>query len=135
MPADTKIDLQGILRLTTDYARTCNWDDSLLMLLNLVLEELAVNVHEHARGRNRRFEVTIQEEYQGRVRLDFRDNGEPFDPLTNAPPPDLTSDALGRIPGGLGIHLVRSLAADAAYRRENNRNVLSLLFDNPPPES
>ena len=134
MQADDGIDLPSMVRMTTDYGRTQDWNNGLLMQLNLVLEELAVNVLQHGRRPRRRFDVIIRKEPRGRVRLDFRDDGDPFDPLAAAPPPDLSSDALGRVPGGLGIHLIRSLAAEAAYRREGGRNVLSLLFDNPPQE-
>ena len=88
----------------------------------------------HGRRPRRRFDVMIREESPGRVRLDFRDDGEPFDPLSQAPAADLSSGAVDRGVGGLGIHLIRTFAAEAAYRREDGRNVLSLVFDDPSQE-
>lgn len=134
MRADRQVDLPGMVRMTNDYGRARGWNEGLLMYVNLALEELAVNVLVHGRRPRRRFEVTLREESPGRVRLDFRDDGEPFDPLTEAPAADLSSGAGERLAGGLGIHLIRAFAAEAAYRRENGRNVLSLVFDAPSPE-
>lgn len=67
------IDLPSMVRMTTDYGRTQDWNNGLLMQLNLVLEELAVNVLQYGRRPRRRFDVTIRKEPRGRVRLDFRD--------------------------------------------------------------
>ena len=134
MQADQTIDLPRMVRMTTEYGQARDWNDCLLMHINLILEELAANVLLHGRRPRRRFDVTIREEPHGRVQLDFRDDDEPFDPLAEAPPPDLSSNALGRTPGGLGVHLIRSITAEAAYRREDGHNVLSLVLDNPPQE-
>lgn len=60
-----------------------------------------------------------------RVCLEFRDSGRPFNPLT-APPPDLTAPAEERAAGGLGIHLIRSLADSVAYDYSQGCNVLQV---------
>ena len=134
MQADQAIDLPCMVRMTTEYGQARRWNDFLLMQINLILEELAANVLLHGRRPRRRFDVTIREEPRGRVQLDFHDDDEPFNPLAEAPSPDLSSDALERTPGGLGIHLIRTFTAEAAYRREDGRNILSLVLDNPPQE-
>jgi len=53
------------------------------------------------------------------------DNGRPFDP-TAVPPPDLTLPLEQRTPGGLGIHLMRSMVDRLQYRRSSGRNRLRL---------
>jgi anti-sigma regulatory factor (Ser/Thr protein kinase) len=59
--------------------------------------------------------------------LEVIDEAAPFDPLGIAPP-NLTP-ALGDRPiGGLGIHLVRSLADEITYGREAGRNVVTVCF-------
>ena len=54
------------------------------------------------------------------------DSGIPFDP-TQQPEVDTTLPAEKRNIGGLGIHLVRQLMDEIHYRREEGKNVLSLL--------
>ncbi len=46
--------------------------------------------------------------------IEFIDDGDPFDPLA-APPPDLEAPLEERDLGGLGVHIVRSLADEVRY--------------------
>lgn len=59
----------------------------------------------------------------GTVELRVEDRAPPFDPL-GVPPPALESEIGERSVGGLGIHLIRSLADRVEYRREGDRNIL-----------
>jgi anti-sigma regulatory factor (Ser/Thr protein kinase) len=60
------------------------------------------------------------------VSLEFRDQGEPFDPMAQTPP-DLDVPLEERPIGGLGLTLVRALADEARYAREGPVNVLRLV--------
>lgn len=54
------------------------------------------------------------------------DAGRPFDPLADAPEPGLEGGLEERPIGGLGLHILRMLATDLAYRRTaEGRNRLS----------
>jgi anti-sigma regulatory factor (Ser/Thr protein kinase) len=55
----------------------------------------------------------------------IRDSGRPFDP-TAAPAPDFSLPLERRPPGGVGIHLMRSLVDRLDYRRDNGTNILRL---------
>ncbi len=57
------------------------------------------------------------------VILTFIDRGVPFDPLQSEPP-DLTSDAQSREPGGLGLYIVKYCMDEITYTRENGQNIL-----------
>lgn len=59
------------------------------------------------------------------VCLEFRDSGRPFNPLAVLPP-DLNPPPEERTVGGLGIHLIRSLADAVAYDHLQGCNVLQL---------
>lgn len=59
--------------------------------------------------------------------LVIEDDARGFNPLT-APTPELTLPVEQRPIGGLGLHLVRSLASRLAYRRQNGKNVLEVSF-------
>ena len=59
------------------------------------------------------------------VTITFIDRGAPYDPLT-AESPDTTLPADERIPGGLGIFMVRKSMDDMTYRREDGLNILTI---------
>ena len=61
----------------------------------------------------------------GTLSLTFADRGLPYDPLS-APPPDLTRPLAERAPGGLGLFIVRKTMDAVAYRRDGDRNLLTL---------
>jgi len=60
-----------------------------------------------------------------RLRIELADNGRAFDPDTAAAP-DLTSPLAEREPGGLGLHLIRTMMDRVEYRREAGENRLIL---------
>jgi anti-sigma regulatory factor (Ser/Thr protein kinase) len=59
------------------------------------------------------------------VRVEIEDDGSAFNPL-DIPVPNLATPLQDRDPGGLGIHLARSLMDGIHYRRVGRRNVLTL---------
>ena len=99
----------------------------------VIVEELVCNLMDHgAPAGVDALSVDVVVE-GGRVVLDIRDNGAAYDPLAH-PPPDLDADIVDRPIGGLGIHLVRELAQDARYRRQDGWNVLRIKLDAILPE-
>ena len=94
----------------------------------LILEELVCNVMDHGAAAGvdtLRIAMTIDD---GRVSFDIRDNGAAYDPLAH-PPPDLDAGLDDRPIGGLGIHLVRELAQDARYHRDDGWNHVHVVLD------
>jgi anti-sigma regulatory factor (Ser/Thr protein kinase) len=59
--------------------------------------------------------------------IDVADDGIAFNPLEKDPP-DLDLPFSERPIGGLGIHIVRALSETIAYRRENDRNHLTMTM-------
>lgn len=91
----------------------------------LVLDEVLTNVITHAFPDGCAHEIAVQVDCRGgALTAAVRDDGAPFDPLSQ-PPPDVRAPVEDRKVGGLGIHLVRSLMDDVAYRREGGRNCLA----------
>ena len=69
----------------------------------------------------------------GRLEIEFIDDGCAFDPFA-APPPDLEVPLETRTPGGLGLHILRSLTDEAHYERRNDNNVIRLSRVLAPPK-
>ena len=85
--------------------------------INLVVEELFTNMVRHNEGGGDRITVNI-ERRDDHLQLELVDSDvEPFDPETVEVPP--VDAGIGeRRPGGLGIHLVRSMVDDLDYNYE-----------------
>ena len=102
--------------------------------MNLVLEELFVNAIRHGGCEGREDVASIRLVLRGgAVEVDFRDRGEPFD-LTSAPETDLRAPLAARQRGGLGIHLVRQIMREVAYRREGAWNILTMRHTAVAPQ-
>ncbi|WP_206860336.1 ATP-binding protein [Lysobacter changpingensis] len=91
--------------------------------VRLIAEEIVANAIEHG-GCDAQTEIIVDITSRGEhLQIEFRDCGRAFDPLTVAPP-ELDADIDERGVGGLGLHLVRELAENLSYTREEPYNVL-----------
>jgi len=103
-----------------------NVPSSLLMPLNLVLEEALTNIifyaYEPGTVNEIRLDVVT---YADRLEITLTDSGKPFDP-TVSPDPDISLSAEDRPIGGLGIFLIRKLMDTVDYQRKNEHNILTL---------
>jgi serine/threonine-protein kinase RsbW len=97
----------------------------------LAADELVSNVLNHREGRDRPRVNLRLESVAGGVRLEIEDDGPRFDPFSVADP--ATDQTLEDRPiGGLGLLLVRTLAAEGRYERRGERNVVTLDFAASP---
>ena len=121
-------ELPRVAEAVEAMAERDDWPPKLLFQVNLVLEELALNVMTHGRdGGAHRLDVILTSAPEA-ITIELADDGPRFDPLEEAPEfdPDLPLDE--RRVGGVGVHLVRTLADDASYRYEDGRNRLTLVL-------
>ena len=70
--------------------------------------------------------VAVAESCDGLTIL-FEDNGKPYDPTT-AKEPDITLSAEEREIGGLGIFMVKKMAAEIHYENRDGKNLLTVRF-------
>ena len=111
-----------------DFAQEQAWPPDLVFQVKLVLEELGVNIVNHGHEDDARHEIEIEiASAADALTIEIADDGRPFDPLTEAPEPDLESALEDRPIGGLGVHLVRTMMDEARYRREEGKNRLTLV--------
>ncbi len=111
-----------------EFGEQQGWSPEIVFKVNLVLEELVVNVMTHGSHEGLvdiDVAVTSTEDL---VSIRLSDNGVAFDPLTDAPDPEVTGSVEDRHVGGLGVHLVRTMMDNVSYRRENGRNLLTMTI-------
>ncbi|MCR5597483.1 MAG: ATP-binding protein [Lachnospiraceae bacterium] len=69
--------------------------------------------------------VTIEEDDEKSITLEFIDTGRPFNPLEQ-PEPDVTKPVEERKIGGLGIFMVKKSMDHVSYRNEEGKNILTI---------
>jgi anti-sigma regulatory factor (Ser/Thr protein kinase) len=103
----------------------------LLQKAQTVADELVTNVIRHGcrDGRPREIDVAVAVR-PGELVLQLSDDGIPFSPC-DGPAPDPIRPLLERRSGGLGIPLVRRLAAECRYARVDGRNQVTVVLKHP----
>ncbi len=123
----TRDELINIATFVEDIGNREGWAYGLVFRINLVLEELGLNIIDYGHDEGvHEFDICLTSE-EGAITIEVVDDGKPFDPLNDAPQPDLASDLEDRRVGGLGLHLVRTTMDDMSYRRDQGKNHLTLV--------
>ncbi|MDR1136860.1 MAG: ATP-binding protein [Synergistaceae bacterium] len=90
----------------------------------IAAEEIFVNIAQYA-YRPDTGKAVVRVTSSWNVTIEFEDSGVPYDPLQKTDP-DITLSAEEREIGGLGIFIAKSLMDDISYRREGNKNILTI---------
>ena len=69
--------------------------------------------------------VTVRVAVDDDITIEFEDSGTAYDPLA-ADAPDISLPVEEREAGGLGIFMVKNLMDSVEYRREGNKNILTI---------
>jgi serine/threonine-protein kinase RsbW len=121
-------DLDTVHAAMSDFSRQHALPEELTTPLRLALDELITNVVEHGfdrRALGDRYLVVRLDATGDVVQATIEDNGIPFDPTvaTIAEPGGALDD---RPIGGLGLHLVRRSIDRLHYRRDGERNIVTI---------
>lgn len=89
----------------------------------IVLDEIVSNIVRCSGAST--FRVGVGQTSEG-LTMAFSDDGKPFDPTRDVREPDVTASIDERGIGGLGIFMVKKMAKSVTYRRDADRNVLTV---------
>lgn len=121
-------ELQKITDLLDDLETKWELPKKAVLNINLAMEEVVSNVIFYAFGENTLHEIHLEFELKDqKLMVHITDDGVAFNPLQTPPPDDLAKKAEERNVGGLGIHFVKNFMDDLAYKRENAKNILTLV--------
>ncbi len=113
--------------MLNEMAEAEEWPITLTMRANLILEELVLNTLTHG-DTSGLTEIDLELDSENHaLTIRLTDDGLAFNPLTDAPAPDVTLPLADRPIGGLGVYLVKTMGEELEYRRENDRNHLKLV--------
>lgn len=93
--------------------------------VQIAVDEIYSNIVYYSGAKNAKITVTASDE---KLSLLFEDDGIPYDPTT-AKEPDISLSAEEREIGGLGIFMVKKMAADIHYENTDGKNMLTVVFD------
>ena len=122
---------EGLDRFTSaaeEFGETHGWGPALVYKIHLVLEEMILNVIKYGYTDEEIHSIDVSLDAQdATVTIHIVDDGKPFNPLVDAPPPNTEGEMEERRIGGWGIHIVRSLMDDFSYVRDNDKNKVKLV--------
>ena len=117
--------LAGIFSFLDEVLPHGSLGDRGRFVLHLAVEELFTNMVKYNAGASRRVEVRIAVD-KDQVRVDLVDpDTDPFDPR-HWPPVDVGAPITERRPGGLGLHLVRTMADGLDYHYRDREMTVSV---------
>ena len=119
--------LGEVIEAVEGMAEREEWAPDFSYRVHLALEELVLNVMDYGYDDNMQdIEIHVTSDSDA-ITIEIVDSGKPFDPLSDAPEPDLDAAMEERRIGGLGVHLVKTLMDQMHYRRENDQNRLTIV--------
>lgn len=125
--------LEGLSEwLNATVAPVFELDQATRFRLELVLCELLTNIIQYGFEELGESEIEVHLKLSDvGLRVEVRDEGIAFDPVTTAEAPLPQSLEEARI-GGLGLHLIHHHMRDARYQREGDRNLFCMYLQEQP---
>ena len=119
-------ELTHVLQLVNVFLEPRELQSKLIYAVNLILEEILMNIIRYGYDDEDSHDIEVQIELEeDEVALTVIDDGKEFNPLT-IPGPDPSKSAMDRIEEGLGLQFVRHMRNAMEYRREEDKNILSI---------
>ena len=120
-------DLENVFAAVEEFAERAEWPMNLVFQVKLILEEMALNVINYGGVEDHEpIDIKLKTE-NDTVTIEIKDVGQPFDPIHDAPSPDLTLALEDRPIGGLGLYLVRTMVDEMHYEWHDGHNHLTLI--------
>lgn len=117
---------QGLFEAMSSAERACitrGMSTRSIFLVGLCMEELVTNALKYGSKGKDEINFNIEISFaRANISMTITDNANPFNPLTDAPIPDLEANIEDRPTGGLGIHLLKSMTTSINYQYRNNCN-------------
>lgn len=96
--------------------------------VRLALDELLSNVVKYAYDDGAVHPIGVKLDLGEPASLTIEDDGKPFNPLADAPPPVLDGPVEDRPIGGLGLHILKRMGMRLDHRREAGHNILRVVL-------
>jgi serine/threonine-protein kinase RsbW len=124
-----RTEIPRLAEIAERFGRTHHLSEDDVANIQLVLDEMVINVirhgYEDVGDRDvHRISVTLALNAD-LLTIELKDTARAYDPR-EAPAPRFDLPIEERGPGGLGVHIVRSIMDTMDYRRENGQNIVTM---------
>ena len=128
---DAEVDeLARVIDLVNQTLENSGWDDMLLPVVDVAVEEIFVNIASYAYqtlpDAEKFADISIETDDEGTATIVFEDAGIEYNPLLKEDP-DVTLSAQERQIGGLGIYMVKKSMDHVSYARVDGKNVFTIV--------
>ncbi|MEQ1729416.1 MAG: ATP-binding protein [Vicinamibacterales bacterium] len=122
-------EIARMFTLLEGFCQSHGISDDDLFNVRLVLDEAVINVIVHGYEDTREHEINVALALDGGLlAIHIDDDGVAYNPL-DAPAPRFDLPIEQRRIGGLGVHIMKTLAKSVEYRRANERNNLDIVIE------
>ena len=119
--------LISMIKFITEGAEKQGFGNKKINQVQLAAEEVLVNIINYAYpDRDGDIEINCNAKEEKGIEIEIIDSGIPFDPLS-LPKPDIKIPMEDRNIGGLGIYMMRNIMDEVNYKRDQDRNILTLI--------
>ncbi len=120
-------ELGRLAGIVDDFVERNALPERIAFNLNLCLDELITNIVSYGYDNDQHHEIHIALTVaDGTLCCRITDDAREYDPFAEAPEPDLDLGVDDRPIGGLGVFLVKEFMDRTEYRRDGDRNVITL---------
>ncbi len=120
--------LEQVMQETEEFLEAHATKPQLIHAVRMALEELATNIIKYANPDSPCHPIEMRLELGSPAVLTLKDQGAPFNPLTDAPAPTLDGPIEERPIGGLGLHMIQALGMKLDYHRDEPFNILQVTI-------
>ncbi len=100
---------------------------AIIQKFSIAFDELLNNIISYGFDDEKEHIIKVNVELKGeRLIITLIDDGVPFNPFKKDPPDTMLS-VKERVIGGLGIHIVKSLMDEYEYKRNVDKNIITLV--------
>ena len=119
-------ELDKLCRQIKAFGESLNIPEKSIFQISLALEEICTNIISYGFNDDKIHLITITvDHYCGILELRIEDDGIPFNPV-EVEKPDLSRPIENRKEGGLGCYLINNLMDKVDYKREDEKNILTV---------
>lgn len=117
---------ESMMQFIENIAKSQGFDVKKVNQVKIAAEEALVNVINYAyHDADGNIEINCDAKEGRGLVIEIIDKGIPFDP-TSMPEPDINAPIEDRRIGGLGVYMMHQLMDEVNYRRDEDRNILTL---------
>lgn len=133
--ANKRTEIPRLAQIAEQFGRTHHLAGDDVANIQLVLDEMVINVIRHGYedvGDCGVHHISITLELSADLlTIQLKDTARAYDPR-EAPPPRFDLPIEERGPGGLGVHIVKSIVDTMDYRRERGQNIVTMTKNLKP---